>query len=156
MIGSGRFVYQFHSFTGPKVIRVGPSVWHYDLRIDVGGPTILHFVLATDLIGAEEVEVLEVKRDRDRRVMTAEGTYKPGTFMNPTKRMIAEVIIEDKGPATVFIDTPSIKRFELRGKRLRGLYLAQRPPKQPTWRLRRTGTVGERLKALRLLLKDFL
>ena len=74
--------------------------------------------------------------------MELEGELPPGSPLNPTKNTISCIFIEDKGDAVVLVDGETFKKFEFRGKKLKGLWIAQRRDvKTDLWQLSKSRTL---------------
>ncbi len=136
-LSDAQFVLQYHYFRkrGEKPVREGPTIWHYDLRIDIGKDTLMHWVLDQDITEANQT-VGYYKEDKDKRALTAEGFFPPGTFMNPTKDTSAFVEIVDKGRCNVMINSRDFKKVEFKGKTLRGVWILDK--KNDNWLVERS------------------
>jgi len=135
--GAARFVLQYHYFRkrGEKPVRGGPTTWHWDLRLDTGRDYLLHWVLDAD-ISVTDRTVGYYKEDEDKRALTAEGFFPPGSYMNPTKDTPSFVEIVDAGRCELMVDEPDFKKVEFRGEKLRGVWILDR--KNDNWLVART------------------
>jgi len=122
-----QFVLQYHYFTkrGEKPVREGPTYYHYDLRIDTGEPSLLHWVMDHDISAADQT-VGYLKECKDKSTMTAEGYFPPGTPLNPTKDTAAYVEIVDSGKCVVFEISPDFVKVEFKGGKLKGVWVLTR------------------------------
>lgn len=136
-LSDAQFVLQYHYFRkrGEKPVREGPTIWHYDLRIDIGKDILMHWVLDHDITEANQT-VGYYKEDKDKRALTAEGFFPPGTFMNSTKDTSAFVEIVDKGKCNLMINDRDFKKVEFKGKSLRGVWILDK--KNDNWLVERS------------------
>jgi len=75
-------------------------------------------------------------------IWTIEGEVEPSTPLNPTKETPSFVERLDSGPVTILEDGDVFKKFEFRGKQLKGLWIAQRSsPQDAIWRFERSTEV---------------
>jgi len=139
-IGTFKFVLQHHWFKRWNwkedkpviVVRSGASEEHWDLRIDTGETSIMHWVLDNDPREVASTTALykpcNDKSSMDKGKPNENKDYlKPGTSeWNPTKDTRAWLDLEDSGEAIITIDKPMFKRVELRGKTLKGLFTLER------------------------------
>lgn len=138
-----RFVLQYHYFTklGRKPIREGPSNFHFDLRIDAGGPGLRHWRMDGNIAQAPETVGYADTEPGGRELFEAEGFYPPGTPLNPTKDTAAFVEVLDRGPCTLLIDEPGLKKVEFKGRALTGVVLLEK--KNDHWLVRRGQTAPQ-------------
>ncbi len=131
------FVLQYHYFTkrGEKPIREGPSQWHFDLRIDAGGPALLQWRLDHNIAQAPETVGYANTEPGGRELLEAEGFYPPGTPLNPTKDTAAFVEVLDRGPCALLNDEPGLKKVEFKGRALAGVVLLEK--KNDHWLVKR-------------------
>ncbi|MHA1329609.1 MAG: ATP-dependent DNA ligase [Candidatus Hodarchaeales archaeon] len=150
------FVLQWHFFRGQKVIRAGVSQQHWDLRLDFPERSgLMHFVLEQNPLKNNEVtaiwkpckykEWMNVSQylppANERAKMSKEELAKlpPGIEeANPTKETAAYIKILDKGKAIVFEDSDSFKKFEFKGKKLKGLWIFIRENTSDFWIMKRS------------------
>jgi len=139
-VSSGKFVLHHHVFRGPIVIRRGWSSEHWDFRVDTGSPELIHFVLWNDPSKVKKTTA-EIKPCKDKKVMNLEFLPPKGrvsysewkrrsipfrTPLNPSRATPAFLIIEDKGTCEVIQDDDIFKKFNVHGKRMKGLFIAYR------------------------------
>ena len=149
----GKFVLQYHWWRGPIIIRHGPSVYHWDVRIDTGEPELIHFVLEENPLEADDISAT-LKPCKDKNTMTVEYLPPPkdapysewkeqsipfNTPLNSTKATPAFIEIIDKGDCLVLIDKPLFKKFQFKGKKLEGLWIVERKtPEEAFWEFKRS------------------
>jgi len=120
-----KFVLQHHWWKKREIIRVGPSAEHWDLRLDVGKPFLVHFVLDDNILEVEETSAI-YKEDPDKAWMKKEGYLEPSSPGNPTKDTPAWIRILDSGSALIFEMSDMFAKIEFRGEHLKGLYTFER------------------------------
>jgi hypothetical protein len=133
------YVLQWHYWKKVKVIRVGPSTQHWDLRIDFGKPPLFHLVLERDPLDSEEVSGYE-KPSEERSAMER-GAEKPEYLApsgdakegqpgfnpwNPTKDTPAWVEMLDHGEVEVLERTPNLLKIQFTGGKMKGTWLLTR------------------------------
>ena len=145
-----KWVLQSHVWRGPKVIREGWSDQHWDLRIDISKPDLIHFVLWKNPLENKEISGI-LKPCQDKKSMTVE--YKPpprgasyseykrlsipfGTPLNETKETPAFIWALDRGDAIVLENTDIFKKIQFKGKKLKGVWaFIREDPKAKMWRM---------------------
>jgi len=141
---AGEFVLQYQWFKGPSPIRRGPTTERWLLWLDFGAPkAVLCFMHMNPIdnprVGAEIQKVVE------REWMVHSGYVEPGTFLNPTKETPSGIEILDSGEMVMFEDAHTFKKFELFGKKIAGLWAAEREPGTDYWWVFRTEAIEERV-----------
>lgn len=127
---------------GEKPIREGPTTVEFDLRLDVGDPSLWLFVLDRDPTEYETVAGF-LSRDRRKENMN-EGNFDspaelaPGHPLNPSKDTLVELTLLDRGNATVLIDEPEVKKviFDGEKSRMNGTFLFSR--RGENWKVEKT------------------
>lgn len=135
-----RFRLLHHFWKGQTVVRAGPSKSHYDLVWDDGKRTNM-FRLEYDPRGLKPSAALLNEEDPDRlwKVSSESDivTIPPKTLLNPTKETKCWIEVLDAGRGTLLIDDEDLKKFEFKGKTLKGIFLATRPPGEDIWEFKR-------------------
>lgn len=137
------FVLQRKAFRkkGEKPIREGPSTVEFDLRLDVGEPSLWLFTFEHDPSEAEETSGF-FERDRRKANMEEGGKvgqavdFEPGHPLNPTKDTQLSLSVLDRGDAQVLIDNPDIKKVRFQGDRMKGFFLFSKHG--DNWKVERT------------------
>jgi len=160
------YVLQWHYWKKVEVIRVGPSEQHFDLRVDVGKPELLHLVMEQNPQINDEVSGHE-KPCRDKSSMKlgekepeylepshgakeGEKGYNP---LNPTLDTPAYISMLEHGEVLLLEDSVNLKKLQFLGGKLKGVWLLQREePGSKFWLMRRT-SAGPGEKTLTLVLK---
>jgi len=113
--------------------------WHVLVQ---KGDQIGQWSLDTDPLKSDEVSGT-LKTDPDREIWTVEGEVAPGTQLNPTKGTPSFVERLDAGDVTILEDGDIFKKYEFRGKELKGLWTARRSsPTDTIWRFERSTEVS--------------
>ncbi|MHB2025137.1 MAG: DNA adenine methylase [Elusimicrobiota bacterium] len=140
--GKVPFALQYQSFRGQIVVRRGPSREFWTIRIAQSPRRILSFQLSSDPLKTGAASAT-LKIETTGKYMELEGELPPGSPLNPTKNTPSSIFIEDKGDAVVLVDGDTFKKFEFRGKKLKGLWIAQRRDvKTDLWQLSRSREVS--------------
>jgi len=118
---TGDFTFSYQWFKGPTVVREGPSkeLWH--IFMDYGGAKAEHIQFMTDPLTSESVSGT-LKSGIDKKAMKLEGFLEPGGILNPTKETPSWIKIRDTGKVTKMVDKPTFKKYEFKGKQLKGLF----------------------------------
>jgi len=150
------FVLQWHWWRGQRVIRAGISKEHWDLRFNFPEREgLMHFVLSQNPLKNKEItaiwkpckykEWMEVSQylppANERAKMSEKELAKlpPGIEeANPTKATSSYIKIIDKGKAVVYEDSDSFKKFEFKGKKLKGLWILEREDASKFWVLKKS------------------
>jgi len=142
------YVLQHHAFRkkGKKPVRVGFTDEHWDFRVvkRFKPPYIIHFVLAENPLEKDVVASYE-KPCYDLKAMEKEGFIPPGTpEWNPSKETLAWVFIIDKGTADILEDSHMFKKFKVKGKKLKSLYIWKREARgQPMGTFEKSALPGD-------------
>lgn len=143
------FVLQQHTWRGQKVIREGWTEIHFDVRVDVGKPELIHFVLWKNPL--EETSISGIlKPCKDKKSMTMEylppakdasySEYKErsipfNTEANPTKATPSFIWALDSGSCMVLENSDIFKKIKFEGKKFKGLWaFVREDPKGTMWR----------------------
>ncbi|MGB7531828.1 MAG: hypothetical protein WA977_02465 [Halobacteriota archaeon] len=121
-IGQADFKFLKQTWKAQKVVREGPSrtLYYFILK---QGKTYFSLALNTSLLASETATGLPFCHLIP--LWTAEGEIPPNTKLNPTKATPSNIEILDKGKATILIeDKGKIKKFILKGKKLKGVWVA--------------------------------
>jgi len=132
------FALQYQFFRGPIVVRQGPSQEFWTVRIATSPSRVLSFQLAADPLKSRAVSAtLDI--ERTDKYLDVQGDVPPGSPLNPTKNTPSSIVIQDRGEVLVLIDDETFKKFEFRGEKLRGLWIARRPtPDAAFWEIVQT------------------
>jgi len=151
-----KWVLQHHWWRGQKVIRAGASVEHWDLRLDFPSREgLMHFVLTQNPLKNKEVTAIfkpckykewlnfsgYIPPANERAKMTKEelAKFPPGIEeANPTKNTSAFIEILDKGTAIVYEDGDLFKKFDFKGKKLKGLWVFIRENTSKFWIMKKS------------------
>jgi len=132
-VGAGRFTLQYQTWKGPSPVRLGPSRFEYNIRIRVRGENMVVHCF-NDPTKKRPVAATYEIADKDWRDI--EGAVEPGHPLNPTKATPSFIEIIDKGDVVVLEDLRDWKKFEFRGKILKGLFVMDREKGMPIWEFR--------------------
>lgn len=133
-----------HFWKGPKVVRAGPSVQHWDLFI----PPDLQIVLDRNPLEQSTSALTAKPYRKDFWLKGAQNaeSINPGDPGNPTPDTPAWVQRLDSGKVEVLEDTNLIKRYTFKGKKLKDGFILQREdPNSNLWKFSKTEHPGERL-----------
>ena len=164
------FHLEFHSWRGPIVIRFGRSDWHWNLRIKENG-SIWHLVLNEGGDSPLEAEVSmgvekpcradatvqtgtwdgkKFKPDGRIRIMDIkmgqEVGLKPGTKANPTIETPAWIETIDIGTATLVDQGPDWRKYNFKGKKLKGTYVFHKEKGARNWQMSKSE--GPKMKTI--------
>jgi len=148
-----------HWFKARIVTRFGPSKQHFDLRIDESKPDLFNFVLERNPITQKTLTGYFKPHKRDAKVRLARWvrmTEYPGKTVrqlditdkvglasnqpaNPFKMTPAWYELLDKGDALLLEERPGYRLYELRGRKLRGLWEFDRRRNEIFWDIRHKG-----------------
>lgn len=126
---------------GEKPIREGPSTVEFDLRLDVGEPSLWLFKFEHDPSEAPEASGF-FERDRRKENMDEGGKVgttvdiEPGHPLNSTEDTLLSLSVLDRGDAQVLIDDPDIKKVRFQGDRMKGFFLFSKHG--DNWKVERT------------------
>ena len=127
---------------GPKVVRAGPSVEEWEIMINAHKKGLIYFILDENPLFNEQISALLKPRD-DKKWLDFQGEIKPGKPGFPegvTERVKVFVDQLDKGNVVVLEDSPTFKKFDFRGQKLKGLWTAKKERGTEIWTLKRSGT----------------
>ena len=151
-----RFSLQWHWWRGQRVVRAGPTTQHWDLRLDLPANSgKMHFVLTQNPLKNKEVSAIwkpckyegwmdfegYLPPRNERKKMSKEELKKFPKGLeeaNPTKNTPAYLKILDKGEAIVYEDGQLFKKFEFKGKKLKGLWTFEREDTSKFWVMRKS------------------
>ena len=122
---SARVVYQHHWWRGKvKPVRVGPSLEHWDLRIDWHPQKpLMNWILRDDISAVDATNaVFEWCKDREWMKKGEKGPeyIPPGKPGNPTKDTPAYIEIVDSGTARIYEFGDMFGKMDLRMRKLKG------------------------------------
>ncbi len=127
------FVLQHHFWEKTKGSNLTAPAEHYDLRLDIpGNPGLVHFYLREDPTKVTQL-MIELKPWAERKWLNEEGTYPPGTSVNPSKDLPATIKTTDRGSIIVLEDEPETKKIDFRGNLLRGIWSLRKDMKTQKW-----------------------
>jgi hypothetical protein len=136
-----RFILQRQSCKGPKVVREAPTTVEEHLLI-VYNDTKMDLVAEGKMSFLHPPGSCYYNRDRievNTRLEAEEGDVKPKTVLNPSKATPCHLEIIDRGEATVFEDNAGFKKFQFKGKELKGiLTFAQDSPDSTIYNFKRS------------------
>jgi hypothetical protein len=118
------FSFQHQWWKGQTVIRAGPSMEQWNIRIDRkedGG--LLNFAMDSNPLEVDSTTSVK-KGDSTEEDMKAEGEMKPKTKLNPTKNTPSFIEILDSGEVTVLEDIIGFMKFIFNGEKLKGNWAA--------------------------------
>ncbi len=131
------FVLQHHWWKKPRRYMATPPLEHWDLRLDIpANPGLMHFYLEKDPTKLRQLKAV-LKPWADRKWMTEEGRYPPGTNVNPSKDLPAIIDTEDRGEIIVIQDAVEAKRVEFKGNSLTGIWSLTKDPTAESWTMKR-------------------
>jgi len=139
---AGRFVLHYQWFKGPSPVRRGPTTERWIIWIDYGAPKLIQIVMHMNPIDNPRVGAL-FEKIAEKEWIDWEGDVPPGTLMNPTIETPSGLEILDRGDVTVFEDGLRFKKFEFFGRKIAGLWAAEREPGTDYWWFFRTEAIEE-------------
>lgn len=138
------FVLQHHFWKKTEGSTSTPPAEHYDLRLDIpGNPGLMHFYLGEDPTKATQLRT-ELKPWADRKWLNEEGTYPPGTPVNPSKDLPATIETTDRGPIVVLEDESNVKKIEFQGNLLKGIWSLRKDSTGDKWLMKIEATQGSK------------
>lgn len=137
------FILNRRTWRGPIVIRVGYSGEMYDLWLSAGDGAQL-FTFSSDPREANEATGT-MSKFADKVLMDSTGELLPGSKLNPNKRIPVKVDRLSKGKLLLLEDSPHLKKFQVKAKDWKGLYLLEQDENTNVWTLKATGAVGQPL-----------
>jgi len=131
------FVLQYHHWEKVKGSTSTVPNSHWDLRFDISkNPGLVHFYLLEDPMKLTQLKaVLKPWAERER--MNDEGSFPPGTPVNPTKDLPAIIEILDRGALIVLQDTPQLKEVEFNGNLLKGRWSLTKDSTTEDWKMKK-------------------
>lgn len=136
---SRKFVLNRRTWRGPIVIRIGYSAEIYDLWFDMGDNTMLYSFSSDPRSGSTTGTLHHYP---DNSLMDKLGELPPGTVLNPNKKIPVKVERLAEGEALMFVDHPDVKKFQVKVKGWKGLYLIEQDENTNVWTLSETSSVG--------------
>jgi len=130
------FILHKHYFKGQHVIRWGVSSEEWELRIDVGKSSLVHFIFNKNPIENKNVAgILKICKNKSSMEVGKKGIerFEPGHYWNPTKNTPAFVEALDWGEVEILEESENLKKFNFYGKKLKGLFGALREDKSDIW-----------------------
>lgn len=137
---SRKFVLNRRSWRGPIVIRVGYSAEIYDLWFDMGEFALLYSFGSDPRYGSATGTA---HKSTDKNLMDKVGDLPPGTILNPNKKIPVKVERLAEGEALMFVDHPDVKKFQVKVKGWKGLYLLEQDENTNVWTVSSTSNIGE-------------
>lgn len=134
-----------HFWKGPKVIRAGPSVQHWDLFI----PPDLQIILDKNPIdsASSALTAKPYKKDFWSKGARNAESIRPGHPGNPTPDTPAWVQRLDSGKVKILESTNMVKRYIFQGKKLQGSFILEREdPNSNLWMFSKAEHPGEKLE----------
>lgn len=121
---NAQFVLQRQTWEEAIVAGETPTKDLFDIRVDAGTPTLLHFRLNGNPLKKESV-ITTVDRETDKDRMKLKGTISPETPLNPTKDNESKIVILDKGQVSIVDSREGFVKMEFAGKKFKGLWTAE-------------------------------
>lgn len=137
------FILNRRTWRGPIVVRVGYSGELYDLWLSAGDGAQL-FTFSSDPRDSNEATGT-MSKFSDKVLMESTGELLPGSKLNPNKRIPVKVDRLTKGKLLLLDDNPQLKKFEVKAKDWKGLYLLEQDENTNVWTLKATGSAGQPL-----------
>jgi hypothetical protein len=132
------FVLQYHSWEKTAGSTSTPPIAHWDLRLDIPhNPGLTHFYLLENPTKTTKLKAV-MKHWAERKWLTEEGKYPPGTSVNPSKDLPAVIKNLDRGPIIIKEDKTQFKEIEFRGSLLKGTWRLTRDQESENWIMKKT------------------
>ena len=137
-----KFVLNRRTWRGPIHVRIGYSAELYDLWVDDGSDAYLFTFNSNPILFQSATGTSE--KIKNKKLMNALGTLAPGTDLNPNKAIPVTIERVTEGELLWLIDQPSLKKFQVKTKEWKGLYLLTQDENTNIWEISETGNVGEK------------
>lgn len=136
-----KFVLNKRTWRGPIHVRIGYSAELYDLWIDNGKDVFLWTFNSNPVLFDSTTGTFE--QIKNKKLMNALGRLEPGTELNPNKKIPVTVERVAEGELLMLVDDPTVKKFQVKEKEWKGLYLLVQDDDTNIWTLHTTENIGD-------------
>lgn len=126
----GQFKFLKQTWRGQKVIREGPSRTQFYFVLKRNDD---YFALAVNSDLSTSTSATGVSFPHAAALLNAEGSIPPGSKLNPTKATPSSIEVVDSGPALIFLSEAKFLKFALKGKKLKGAWVASKQEGSDMW-----------------------
>ena len=137
-----KFVLNKRTWRGPIHVRIGYSAELYDLWIDNGKDVLLWTFNSNPIHFESTTGTFE--QIKNKKLMNALGQLPPGTELNPNKQIPVTIERVTEGELLMLLDDPNTKKFQVKVKEWKGLYLLVQDDDTNIWTLHTTTMTGEK------------
>jgi hypothetical protein len=137
-----KFVLNKRTWRGPIHVRIGYSAELYDLWIDNGKEVYLWTFSSNPIHFESTTGTFE--QIHNKKLMNTLGQLPPGTELNPNKQIPVTIERVTEGELLMLLDDPTTKKFQVKEKEWKGLYLLVQDDNTNIWTLHTTADVGEK------------